>query len=125
MENLTEQNFMFYAVKYYDGIVEDEAEFLEDLSRIVYVKRLLNKYQRTKDLKERLILNHLIILHNVFGINSIRMIFLKIPEYHSQLKTFLDFISLMPDEIPGVNGQTINSGSIPIDYVIAKKLQEL
>lgn len=125
VQNLDDHNFMNYAIEWYEGIVDDEQEFLEDLSRIVYVKRLLNKFSRTGELKERLVLNHIVILHNVFGPNASRMLFLKIPEYHSELKTLLNYLSRMPDHIPAVNGVDINTGDIPIHFMIAQKLQDL
>lgn len=119
---VTDENFLIYAAKHYDGISgAEDLDFLEDISRIVYIKRLLNKFTKSGDLKERLILNHIIILHNVFGSSCIPMLFLKMPEYKSELKTFLNYLSLMPDEVPyGAN--IVNTGDIPVHYIIAQRL---
>lgn len=125
MEDLNDSNFLLVAANCYDGLLVEDVEFLEDLSRIVYIKRLLNKYAKCGDLKERLILNHMVILHNMFGTNAIRMMFLKIPEYQSELKTFLNYINIMPDTVRAVKGSDINSGDIPINFIIAQRLSQL
>ena len=65
---LTNDNFALFAAKYYDNpTCSGVEEFNEDLARIIYVKRLLRKYERTGELRDRLIMNHLITLYNVFG----------------------------------------------------------
>lgn len=101
---LTDSNFMVYAAKHYNNPHRlDDEEFLEDLSRIKYIKRLFNKYEKTGDLKERLILNHLVILYNVFGISpTTKMLFLKLQGYEPLLKPFLVKLSTLPDTIRGV-----------------------
>ena len=67
IDNLTEKNFLLFAAKYYDDPnCTDLLEFQQDLDRIKYIKRLLKRYQDNCDLKERLILNHLVVLYNVF-----------------------------------------------------------
>ena len=68
----------------------DEAEFFDDLKRFKYLKRLFNKYQETGEIKERLVLNHLMILYNLFGgVGTTKMLFFKLRDYDSILKPFL------------------------------------
>ena len=84
MDNLTESNLLLYAAKhYYNPRFSDIDEFYEDLKRFKYVKRLVNRYLDDKDLAERLILNHLIVIFNAFGIEpSINMLKVKLDERH-------------------------------------------
>jgi hypothetical protein len=126
-DNLNDDNFMLYAMKAYDKPNAVISEFEEDLKRIKYVKRLIKRYKATGELKERLILNHIIILSNVFGIEStVRMLFYKIDSSdYSILKTFLLFLNYMPRHINGIKGQYLNSSDINVDLVIGKKLKEL
>ena len=103
------------------------SEFEGDLKRIKYIKRLIRKYKNTGDLKERLILNHIIVLSNVFGTEPcVRMLFFRFDskEYHI-LKTFLLFLNYMPKVIFGINGSNINSSDIGIDLVLAKRLRSI
>ena len=127
MIQLTDSNFLLYASKNYDDCHgSDVDEFYEDLNRFKYLKRLFSRYKETNELKERLILNHLIILYNLFGVEATtRMLFFKIKEYPIYLKTFLMFLNYMPEMIYGIDGEDINSKDIPIDIYIAKKLREL
>lgn len=77
-------------------------EFYEDLSRIKYIKRLLLRFKKGGDLKERLVLNHIIILQNIFGVEAtVRILFFKLnPEIHSQLKSFLEYLNYLPVYCP-------------------------
>jgi hypothetical protein len=103
------------------------SEFEEDLSRIKYVKRLIKRYKTTGELKERLILNHIIVLANVFGIeSSARMLFFKIDkEDYDILKTFLLFLNYMPRHINGINGKHYNSADIRVDVFVGSRLSKL
>ena len=76
----------------------DVEEFKEDLARFKYLKRLLRRYELTEDLQHRLILNHLIVLYNVFGIPAAnKMIWYKIePEHWTYIKPFLVFLNYLP-----------------------------
>jgi hypothetical protein len=119
---LSEENFLLYAIKIYNNPhCKGMSEFYEDLSRIKYIKRLLNKYETKKCLKNRLLLNHLIILNNVFGNEGCtRILFYKIEKkYHSYLKAFLHFLKMLPRSIP-----EINIDEVPVDHRILKILQE-
>jgi len=119
---LSEDNFLFYAIKsYFNPHCKGMAEFYEDLSRIKYIKRLFNKYDTKKTLKNRLLLNHIIILNNVFGNEGCsRILFYKIEnKYHSYLKSFLHFLKILPKSLPD-----LNIDDIPLDHRILKILQE-
>jgi len=122
-EPLSEDNFLLYAIKMYDNpLCKGINEFYEDLNRIKYIKRLLNKYDTKKILKERLLLNHIMILNNVFGVEGCaRILFFRIePKYHSYLKTFLDFLRILPKRIPEIKIE-----SIPSDHRIMNILKTL
>lgn len=127
IDNLCDDTFMMFAMKAYDKPNCIMSEFEEDLKRIKYVKRLIKRYRVTGELKERLILNHIIILGNVFGVeSSVRMLFFKIDDKDYEiLKTFLLFLNYMPKLIHGINGKILNSSDISIDIFVAKKLREI
>lgn len=129
-EQLTDDNFILYAAKHYDNpSCLTMEEFSNDIKKIRYIKRHLNKYKQTGILKERFILNHIIIVSNLFGREaSIKMLFFKIEkEFWSELKTFLSFLNLMPDRISGVNedGSDIISSSIPMNINIMLTLRKI
>jgi hypothetical protein len=127
IENLNDDNFIIYAMKAYDRPNCVMSEFEEDLSRIKYVKRLIKRYKTTGELKERLILNHIIVLSNVFGIEpSARMLFFKIDkEDYDILKTFLLFLNFMPRHINGINENHYNAADIGIDIFVGNRLRNL
>ena len=127
MVDLNSENFLLFAAKHYWSVHYSTAEFNSDLSRIIYIKRLLKKYKKTNILSDRLILNHLILLFNVFEptLAVTMMLFLKIDkDCYSPLKTFLVYLNRMPDEIK-INNIKILSSDIFIDMDIAKVLREL
>lgn len=126
-DNLNDENFLLYAMKCYDSPNAIMSEFEEDLKRIKYVKRLIKRYRATGELKERLILNHLIILSNVFGTkNSVRMLFYKVEkEDYDILKTFLLFLNYMPDLVSGIKDKNIYSSDISVDVFVGKRLRDI
>lgn len=98
-ETLTRKNFELFAAKHYNNPeCMDIEEFKDDLSRFKYIKRLLRRYADHKDLQERLILNHLIVIYNVFGIEAAnKMIWFKIEnEHYHFIKPFLVFLHYLP-----------------------------
>lgn len=100
---LDDSNFLLFAAKNYDNDRMDQEEFEEDLQRIKYIKRLFRKYKDGKELRERLILNHLIILYNVFHPPACtRMLAMKLNEYVDCLKPFLSYLNYWPNEIEPV-----------------------
>ena len=99
-EKLTNDNITMFAIKHYDNPqCEGEAEFTDDMKRFKYVKRLLRKYKETGEIKERLILNHLIVIFNVFGAEagSTLLLFKIEPEFWSILKSFMSFLNMLPE----------------------------
>lgn len=100
-EKITPDNVLMYAIRHYDNPhCEGEKEFEDDLKRFKYIKRLLRKYHDTGILKERLLLNHIIVLHNVFGSDACATLLLfKIQEeYWPTLKSFLLFLNILVDD---------------------------
>lgn len=123
-DDLNEDNFMMYAMKCYSSPHCIMSEFEGDIKRTKYLKRLFRRYKVTKLLKERLILNHIILLNNVFGNEATsRILFYKIDERdYDILKTFLSYLNIMPDAIYGIRGKNIHTSEIPIDTDVAKVL---
>jgi hypothetical protein len=103
------------------------SEFEGDIKRTKYVKRLFRRYKVTKTLKERLILNHIILLNNVFGPEvTSRILFYRIDERdYDILKTFLSYLGIMPEMVWGINGKNIRSADIPVDMNIAEILRTI
>lgn len=126
-DDLNDDNFLMFAMKSYDSPNCIMSEFEEDLKRIKYIKRLIKRYKTTGELKERLILNHLIILSNVFGTkNSVRMLFYKIDEEdYDILKTFLIFLEYMPSVVLGIKGKNINSADVKVNLFVGKRLRDI
>ena len=127
-DDLNEKNFLLFAMKEYDNpqCVEVE-EFNDDLRRIKYIKRLFNQYHTENILKERLILNHIIVFYNVFSVQAAtRILFYKIDEeFWPMLKTFLLYHPYMPkDKIESIMGKEIRVTDIPMDQGIIDRLRE-
>ena len=92
---------MMFAIKHYDNPqCEGEKEFYDDMKRFKYIKRLLRKYKDTGVIKERLLLNHIIILKNLFGAEAcVTLLLFKIQkEYWETLKSFLLFLNIIRDD---------------------------
>ena len=125
-DDLNEKNFLLYAMKEYDNpqCVQVE-EFYDDLKKVKYIKRLFNQYLNEGVLKERLLLNHIIVFYNVFPVRSAtRILFLKIEEeFWPILKTFLVYLSYMPKIIDSINGRAIISDDIQLDQVVVDRLR--
>jgi hypothetical protein len=123
-DDLNEENFLLYAMKCYTTPNCIMSEFEGDIKRTKYLKRLFRRYKVTKSLKERLILNHIILLNNVFGPEATaRILFYRIDERdYDILKTFLCYLKIMPEIIYGINGKTISSYDIPMDPNVAEIL---
>ena len=122
---LSEANFLIFAAKHYDNIFYDTIEFQEDLKRFAYLKRLFNQYQKTGEIKERLALNHLIVIFNMWPIGAVPMLFVKLKGYESILKTFLVYMERMPPEVRdiGIERRTILSNEINIEDEILRLLE--
>jgi hypothetical protein len=126
-DDLNEENFMMYAMKSYTSPHCVMSEFEGDIKRTKYLKRLFRRYKVTKTLKERLILNHIILLNNVFGPEvTSRILFYRIDERdYDILKTFLLYLNLLPEIVFGINGNNIKTSEIPVDMNIAEILRKI
>jgi hypothetical protein len=126
-DDLNNDNVMIYAAKAYDKPNCIMSEFREDMKRFNYLKRLFKRYRKLGELREQLVLNHLVVLSNVFGPEvSTRLLFFKMAkEDYSALKTYLLFLSCMPDRVRGIKGHDIISSEIPVDMSIAQALRNL
>tara|TARA_R110000803_G_C11986045_1_gene321303 strand:+ start:644 stop:1012 length:369 start_codon:yes stop_codon:yes gene_type:complete len=116
---LNNENFELYAAKHYrNEACLDVQEFKEDVARFKYVLRLLRRYKESGIVQERLILNHIIVIYNVFDISAAtRILFYKIePDLWPSIKTFLIYLSYMPED---------KYSQVTIDLTLAKKLQAL
>ena len=117
--NLDADNFKFYATQNYrNPQCSDVEEFNDDLNRFKYVKRLFSRYELHDDLQERLILNHIIVLYNVFGIKSAnKLMWFKVePQHYPMLKTFLVFLNYLDE------GDHVE---IPLDPTIVDRLRNI
>ena len=126
-ENLTNENIMLYLVKAYDKPNCIMSEFNDDMKRFNYLKRLFQRYRKYDELREQLVLNHLVVLYNVFGPEvASRALFFKVSkDDYSALKTYMLFLNMMPDKIRGIKGHDIISSDIPVDMKIAETLRQI
>jgi hypothetical protein len=124
-EKLDGNNFVLFAAKHYDNPqCHDTTEFYDDLKRFKYLKRLFVKYHESGELRERLILNHLIILYNVFGEVTTRMLFLKLEGHYPYLKPFVVMLGHMPEKIM-VEDRLYYSSDISMDKNIVEVLRKI
>jgi hypothetical protein len=96
---LNEDNFLLFAIKNYENpqAVAKE-DFDKDLNHFKYIKRLLKRYKKTGELKTHLLINHFIVLYNIFGEATTPMLFFKLErEMWSQVKTFIMFLNRLPE----------------------------
>jgi hypothetical protein len=124
---LTNKNFALQAARFYDNPnCESTDEFYEDLQRFKYVKRLFTKYLVTGEIKERLVLNHIVILYNLFGEECTRMLFLKMEGYWSMLTPFLYKLNKLPLVVLDVGKHhIIETPQIPMNEDIVAKLEAI
>jgi len=96
---LNEDNYLLFAIKHYDNpqaVTKDD--FFEDLKRFKWIKRLLRRYKKEGELKTHLLINHFIILYNVFGDAATPLLFYKIDkEFWGVVKTFVIYLDRLPD----------------------------
>jgi hypothetical protein len=128
-DKLDETNFLLYAAKHYENPhCYDTLEFYDDLNRFKYIKRLFNRYEETNDLKDRLIINHLTIIYNIFGAEpATRMLFFKLKGHYHLLKPFLVLMGYMPEVVHniGIEGKNIISSDIHMDEKIVEILRQI
>ena len=96
---LTSENFLLFAIKHYENPqAVTKEDFEKDLNHFKYIKRLLKRYRNTGELKAHLLLNHFIILYNIFGEGTTAMLFYKIEEEMWEImKTFVVFLDKLPE----------------------------
>lgn len=127
--NIQDTNFMLYAAKNYSNPqCYDVLEFEEDLKRFKYIKRLLNKYIEYGELRERLILNHIISLNNVFGPTAAtKMLMFKLQGYESFIAPFLLILGTLPDRLygMGINNDILECKDIHMDLQIMHVLKDI
>ena len=118
---------MLYLVKAYDKPNCIMSEFNDDMKRFNYLKRLFQRYRKYNELREQLVLNHLVVLYNVFGPEvASRSLFFKVSkDDYSALKTYMLFLNIMPERIRGIKGQDILSSDISVDMKIAEALRQI
>lgn len=128
IEILTEKNFILFCAQHYDNsrYISTE-EFIEDLNRIKYIKKLITRYVEYGELKERLILNHIIVLNNCFGPEVLcKILYLKLKPQMKFVKPFLILLNLMPDKIYNVGDEKIvETDLIEMDQIIVDKLRKV
>ena len=126
-ENLTDENILLYAAKAYDRPNCVMSEFTEDIKKLNYLKRLFRRYRKHGEMRERLIINHIVVLYNLFGPEvTARLLFFNMnKDDYSILKTYLTFLNIMPERVRGINGKDIISTDIMIDMNIANELRNL
>lgn len=126
-DKLTDDNFLVYCAKLYDNPgMASTGEFIEDLDRIKYIKKLITRYQETGELKERLILNHIITLHNCFGAHLAKILFLKTEKQFHHIKPFLIMINALPESISNVGThKVVYTDEIPLDIQIVTALRKI
>lgn len=128
MIELNNDTFLMYAMKHYDNPgCSGMRDFQDDLKRLRYIKRLLGRYRITGEIKERLVINHLIVFYNVFGVEAAtRMLFFKIQEsLWPELKTFLVFLNYMPQAVIVSQGLHLPESEIPLDAHLVDLLRKI
>ena len=124
--DLNENNFELIAAKAYEKPNAMFSEFESDIMRVKYIKRLIRKYLKSGELKVRLILNHIIVLSNVFNVDfTVKLLFYKLePEELAVVKAFLIFLKYMPERIEFINGKVIESDDIVMDEFVITEVRK-
>ena len=124
---VSDKNFIMFAIQSYDNnMFSSEEEFHEDLTRIRSISRSFSRYRKTGEINERLVLNHLIILYNVFdGETLTKMLVFKLQSYLEYLKPFLMLIARWPEYIDGVFDSRLIGTDIPMDMKLVERLRTI
>lgn len=125
---LDDNNFFLYAAHHYSNPCVDEQEFMDDLNRIKNIRRLFGRYEKHGDLKERLIINHLMVLYNVFEHKAMtRMLAFKLYDQLHILKPFLMLLNYWPERIEniGADNLTIRSNEVVMDMRVVEVLRKI
>ena len=127
-EKLTDKNFLLYCASHYDNVKYASTEdFVEDLNRLKYIKKLITRYVEYGELKERLILNHIIVLNNCFGPEVLcRILYLKLRPQMKFIKPFLVLLNIMPERLYNIDDEKIiDTDLIEMDQNIVAKLRKV
>jgi hypothetical protein len=129
MQVLDDSNFTLFAARHYENpSCLDEAEFYEDLGRIRNLQRLISRYVKTGELKDRYVMNHLIALYNVFERDALtKMIVFKMRDQLQYIKPFLVLMGYWPERVEGIGkkNETVIGSDIPMDPVIVMLLRRI
>jgi hypothetical protein len=128
LDIINHKNFILFCASHYDNYQYSSTEvFFEDLRRVKYIKKLITRYVQKNDLRERLILNHIIVLNNCFGPEiTCKILFLKLKNYLPYLKPFLIFLNILPEKLHNVGDETvIDTNLIPMDQHIINTLRKI
>lgn len=127
-EHLDDTNFLIFCASHYDNARYVSTEdFLEDMNRLKYIKKLVTRYIEYGELKERLILNHIIVLNNCFGPEVLcKILYLKLRPQMKYVKPFLILLQIMPEKLYNVGGESIiDTDLIEMDPIIVEKLRKV
>ena len=127
-DKLTDKNFLLFCASHYDNARYVSTEdFIEDMNRIKYIKKLITRYVESGELKERLILNHIIILNNCFGPEALcKILYLKLKPQMRYIKPFLILLNILPETIMHVGDEEIvYTDSIEMDELIVASLRKV
>ena len=127
-EKLTNDNYLIFCAQHYNGNkYYTTDEFVEDLNRVKYIKKLITRYIENDDLKERLILNHIIVLNNCFGPEiTCKILYLKLKRQMKHVKPFLILLNILPEKIYNVDDEAIiDTNLIEMDLLIIDKLRKV
>ena len=126
IDSLNDKNIDAYMIMSYSNPqCADLEEFGDDVKIPKYIKRLINRYLSSGELKERLILNHIIMFYNVFEFEAAaRILFFKMePDDYTVLKTFLTYLNYMPDTVINIEGNDIVNSDIPTCIEVVDRLR--
>lgn len=125
---LNKDTFLLYCSKHYDGgFIAGIEEMNEDLNRIKYIKKLITRYEKNNDLKERLILNHIMVLNNVFGAHACsRILYFKLSDVFHIVKPFMVLLGILPERYYEIDGAAVvDTNAIPMDQNIINALRKI
>lgn len=123
--DLNENTFVLYAAKHYENPhCHSTDEFYEDLRRFIQIKKMLTKYRKSGEIKERLFVNHIICIFNIFKpFAASKMIFYKAGEdYYPHIKAVLKHIERCP-KMMLINGKVVDTDTIQIDEIFYNLLE--
>jgi hypothetical protein len=128
MDHLTEGNFMMFAAKNYDmrSSCHSFEEFQEDLARVKYIKRLITRYKEGHELRERLILNHMIVMYNMFGAAATKILLFRTDTIWPILIPFMEYLGWLPRHVYDVGAhKVIETSRIERDQKVVEALSKL